>query len=192
MPEKVSKKDKIIQAALKIITKRKNMNFTIREVILDADVNIASVNYYFGTKKKLIQEIERSYMRKLLEIQKILGNTQVPPKERLLLWSQTIYEDVLKNPGLILILNNKLILSEEYDTEIELFIQNHNDSLRSIIREITGIKEEEQINFRVARLNADLIFPLLFMNKFEKIFGFPIQNKILRNKYIDSVIKSIS
>lgn len=58
------------------------MIFTIREVILDADVNIASVNYYFGTKKKLIQEIEHNYMRKLLEIQVILGNTQDTPKKK--------------------------------------------------------------------------------------------------------------
>lgn len=60
MKEKLSKKDKIINAALKIITERGNMNFTIREVVLDADVNIASVNYYFGTKRKLIQEIEKN------------------------------------------------------------------------------------------------------------------------------------
>lgn len=92
---------------------------------------------------------------------------------------------------MILILNSKLILSEDYDAEIELFIQNHNDSLRSIIKEITEITEEEQINFKVARLNADLFFPLLFMNKFEKIFGFSIQDKILRNKYINSVINSM-
>ncbi len=191
MKEKLSKKDKIINAALKIITEKGNMNFTIREVILDADVNIASVNYYFGTKRKLIQEIEKKFIQTLLDFQSILANPQSSPKQQLFEWACTLIEELIKNPGIVLILSNKLILTEQFDENIELFIEENNQYLNSIIKKITGIEDEEQIKLKITIFNADLFFPMLFIKNSEKIFGFSIQDAEIRNKYVKSVIDSI-
>ena len=114
MKEKLSKKDQIINAALKIITKKGNMNFTIREVIMDAEVNIASVNYYFGTKKKLIQEIERKFLQSFIDFQIILKNTQIPPKQRLYQWSSALIEHLINNPGLKFHFTMNLILPKNF------------------------------------------------------------------------------
>jgi len=187
----ISKKDKIINAALKIITEKGNMNFTIREVIVDADVNIASVNYYFGTKRKLIQEIEKKFIQTLLDFQTILTNPQISPKQQLFQWAYTLIEELVKNPGIVLILSNKLILTEQFDENIELFIEENNRYLRTIIKEITGIEDDEQIQLKITRFNADLFFPMLFIKNSEKIFGFSIQDDEIRNKYVKSVIDSI-
>lgn len=191
MKEKISKKDKIINAALKIITKKGNMNFTIRDVILDADVNIASVNYYFGTKKKLIQEIEKKFIQTLHEYNIILKNPKIPPKQRLFKWAYTIIEDLIKNPGIVSILSNKLILTEQFDENMELFIQENTKYLGEIIKEITGIEDEEQIQLRIIRFDADLFFPMLFSKNSEKIFSFSIYDPKILTKYIDLIIDSI-
>lgn len=191
MKEKLSKKDKIINAALKLITKKGNMNFTIREVIIDAEVNIASVNYYFGTKKKLIQEIEKKFLHTFQEFQIILKNTQISPKQRLIQWSYALLEYLVNNPGIVLILTNKLILTEDFDMEYEIFTQDNNRYLSEIIKEITGIEETEQIQLKVIRFNADLFFPMLFVGNSENLFGLPFQDEGTRNKYIKSVIDSI-
>ena len=189
--EKLSKKDKIVQAALKIIAKKGNMNFTIREVILDAEVNIASVNYYFGTKKKLIQEIEKKFMQTLLESQTILTNPQIPPKQRLVQWTETIIGVILKNPGIVLIFSNKLIMTEQFDETVELFFQENNQYLNNLIKKITGIEDEEQLQLKIVQFNAELFFPMLFIKNSEKIFGFSIQDDAIRSKYVKSVIDSI-
>ena len=191
MKEKLSKKDKIINAALKIITERGNMNFTIREVVLDADVNIASVNYYFGTKRKLIQEIEKKFIQTLSDFQSILTNPQLSPQQQLFEWACTLIEELIKNPGIVLILSNKLILTEQFDENIELFIKENNQYLNSIIKKITGIEDDEQIQLKITRINADLFFPMLFIKNSEKIFGFSIKDPEIRNKYVKSVIDSI-
>ena len=191
MKEKLSKKEKIIKAALKIITKKGNMNFTIREVIVDADVNIASVNYYFGTKRKLIQEIEGKFLQTLLDLQTILQNPQLPPKQRLNQWASTLLEDLIENPGIVLIFTNKLILTDQFDETIELFVQENNRYLQSIIEEITEIEDEEQIQLKIIQFNAALFFPMLFLKNSEKIFGASIQDKEFRTKYIQTIINSI-
>ena len=191
MKEKISKKDKIINTTLKLIAEKGNLNFTIREIVLDADVNVASVNYYFGTKRKLIQEIEDKFSKNFTEFESILEDTQIPPKERLLNWANTLIEYLVSNPGIILIMSNKLFLPKDFDSEIELIIQRTNMHLSRIIREITNIKKEEIIQFKLVRLNADLTFPVLFLKDFSNLFGFSFQDKESREKYIKSVIDTI-
>lgn len=191
MKEKLSKKDKIIKAALKIIAEKGNMNFTIREVVLNADVNIASVNYYFGTKKKLIQEIEKKFIQTLLDFQIILTSPQFPPKQRLFKWALTLIEELVQNPGIVLILSNKLILTDQFDENIELFVQENNRYLQTIIEEITGIEDEEQTQLKIIQFNAALFFPMLFIKNSEIIFGVSTQDEEFRNKYVQTIINSI-
>ncbi len=190
MKKIVSKKEKILNAALKLIAEKGNLNFTIREVVLDADVNIASVNYYFGTKKKLIQEIEKKFIGNLLEFQNILKDTQIEPKQRLIKWTSNLFEYMIDNPGLISILNNKLIFAEDIDTTFKLFLQENNKYLAQIIREIASI-EEEIIRFKIVQINASLFFPTIFVNNSEDLFGFSFKDLENRNKYVKSIIDSI-
>jgi len=186
----VSKKEKILNAALKLIAEKGNLDFTIREVVLDADVNIASVNYYFGTKKKLIQEIEKKYIEKLLEIQKILIDTQIKPKQRLVKWTNTLFEYMNNNPGLISIFSSKLFVTEDMDTTLELYLQENNNHLSQIIREITSMGEKI-LKYKLLQLNAGLFFPMIFVNNTEKLFGFSFKDLETRKEYVKSIIDSI-
>ncbi|MHA1347718.1 MAG: TetR/AcrR family transcriptional regulator [Candidatus Heimdallarchaeaceae archaeon] len=190
MKRKISNKEKILNAALKLIAEKGNLDFTIREVVLDAEVNIASVNYYFGTKKKLIQEIENKYIEKLLEIQKILKDTQIKPKERLVAWINTLFEYMLDNPGLISIFSSKLFITESINTTLELFLQENNNYLAQIIREITSI-EEKTLKFKLLQINASLFFPMIFVNNTDKLFGFSFKDIENRKEYIKSIIDAI-
>jgi AcrR family transcriptional regulator len=191
LKEKISKKDKIINTTLKLIAEKGNLDFTIREIVLNADVNIASVNYYFGTKKKLIQEIEKKFSKKYAEYENILKDTQITPRERLLKWANSLTEYMVSNPGVISIMCNKIFLSVDFNSNLELSLQKTNKYLVRIIKEITNINDEEIIQFKLVKLNADLFYPLLFIRDFVKLFGFSIQNHESRRKYIKAVIDSI-
>ena len=191
MQRKPSKKDKILNTTLKIIAKKGNLNFTIREVILDADVNIASVNYYFGTKRKLVEEIEKKIIVTLIEFQKTLFNYLIPPKQRFIQWANTLVDFLLESPGIILILSNKLISTEKFEGNIESFIQDNNKHLAAIIKEITGIEEEEEIRLKVMQINASLFYPLLFIDNSTGMFGISIQDPIIRKKYVKLTLNTI-
>lgn len=190
MPKKPSKKDKILNTTLKIIAKKGNLNFTIREVILDAEVNIASVNYYFGTKRKLVEEIEKKIITTLIEFQEILLNSLVHPKQRLKKWANTLVDFLVESPGIILILSNKLISSDKFEGNIESFIQENNRLLALIIKEITGI-EKDEIQLKVMQINAGLFYPMLFINNSTEMFGISIQDPIVRKKYVKLTLNSI-
>jgi AcrR family transcriptional regulator len=191
LKEKISKKDKIINTTLRIIAEKGNLDFTIREIVLDADVNIASVNYYFGTKKKLIQEIEKKFSENYAEFENILKDTQIDPKKRLLKWVDSLIEFLVNNPGIISIMSNKLFLSTNFDSNLQSFMIETNKLLARIIKEIININDEEIIQFKLVKLVSDLISPMLFLRDFEELFGFSIQDKETRRRYIKAVIDSL-
>jgi AcrR family transcriptional regulator len=191
LKEKISKKDKIINTTLKLIAEKGNLDFTIREIVLDADVNIASVNYYFGTKRKLIQEIEKKFSENYTEFENILKDTQIDPKKRLLKWVDLLIEFLVNNPGIISIMSNKLFLSTNFDSNLQSVMIETNKLIARIIKEITNINDEEIIQFKLVKLNANLICPMLFLRDFEELFGFSIQDKETRRRYIKAVIDSL-
>ena len=51
----ISKKDQIIDKAIKLFGEKGFDNTTIRELCQEAGINIAMINYYFGSKEKLFE-----------------------------------------------------------------------------------------------------------------------------------------
>jgi len=71
----VDKKAHIIQAAIELFAEKGFEGTSIRELAAKADVNIAMINYYFGSKEKLFEtmvEHKAAYVREQLE--GIVGN----------------------------------------------------------------------------------------------------------------------
>ncbi|HHY78235.1 MAG TPA: TetR/AcrR family transcriptional regulator, partial [Clostridiales bacterium] len=52
-------KSRILQYAIDMVGSKGDV--TIRELTETAGVNVASINYYFGSKENLLKEVERHY-----------------------------------------------------------------------------------------------------------------------------------
>ena len=50
-------KEKIIKSAAKLFAKQGFQKTTIKEIARDAEVNIAAINYHFGSKYALIEKV---------------------------------------------------------------------------------------------------------------------------------------
>ncbi|RUO80487.1 TetR family transcriptional regulator [Idiomarina tyrosinivorans] len=63
MSVKRSTKDKIIIAAERLFAEHGFEQTSLRQITAEAEVNLASVNYHFGSKKALIQAVMARYLR---------------------------------------------------------------------------------------------------------------------------------
>ncbi|RKF20224.1 TetR/AcrR family transcriptional regulator [Alginatibacterium sediminis] len=59
---RIATKDKILNTAERLFAERGFTDTSLRLITSHADVNLASVNYHFGSKKELIQAVLRRYL----------------------------------------------------------------------------------------------------------------------------------
>lgn len=52
-------RERLLQAAFEVFAEQGFKNTTVRDICAQADVNVASINYYFGSKQKLYEEVCR-------------------------------------------------------------------------------------------------------------------------------------
>jgi|KBSMisStaDraftv2_1062788.scaffolds.fasta_scaffold00109_31 AcrR family transcriptional regulator len=82
--EKTDKKDQIIHAALELFGKQGYEGTSIRDICQEANVNLAMVNYYFGSKEGLFAAmIERKASAIKDRLQELVNNETMTPQEKI-------------------------------------------------------------------------------------------------------------
>lgn len=97
-----STREKIIDAAGDVFGLRGFKAATIREICKKADVNIASVNYYFQGKEGLYREVARDLIAKTFNRYPVARETEseAPPEKRLRTFIQAVFHRLLAPGGL--------------------------------------------------------------------------------------------
>jgi len=79
-----SVKDRLLDAAEELFCERGFKGTSIRDIAASAGCNIASVNYYFGSKEKLYEEVWRRHLipmrdARIASINKVMSQTEARP-----------------------------------------------------------------------------------------------------------------
>lgn len=106
-----TKKEQILDAALKVAVQKGIANVTVRDVAKEAGVNIAAINYYFSSKKRMLEEMEVLFRDNFREAFTALDVEGLPAEEKLLSWMSGALEYAVHYPGIILLLRDKLLLN---------------------------------------------------------------------------------
>jgi len=98
----ISTEEKIKGAARKIFTKKGFLATTIRDIATEADINIASVNYYFRSKEKLFEFIMDETIGRLFnKIEPVLNDENMAVNEKIELCVGYYIDNVLENPDFV-------------------------------------------------------------------------------------------
>src|SRR5437764_8311955 len=135
-------KGNILDSTLVLIKTEGLENVTLRKIAAFAEVNLALINYYFGSKDKLINEALKVLQASFREAFLILDDLSIPPKERLKTFMIQYVNSVLKYPGLV-----REILESNISFESQIEYKNYMKTMgftkiKDTLKEITG--EEDQ------------------------------------------------
>jgi AcrR family transcriptional regulator len=98
----LSTEEKIKDAARKIFTKKGFLATTIRDIATEADINLASVNYYFRSKEKLFEFIMDETVDGLFnKIEPVLNNEAMAIDEKIKICVGYYIDSILENPDFI-------------------------------------------------------------------------------------------
>lgn len=160
-------KSKIIGATKTLL--KSNPNITVKDIAEASYVNVASINYYFGSKDNLIKIISTEFVNELKEgiIQILKQHTDESELKPLFDDTFKFAKDMVnENLGILYhLLNN--VGNDQGDVLLESFFSNSPfiDQLLTMISIKTGIEDKDRVSVIYIMIFAAIIFPMRFKTK---------------------------
>jgi len=146
MSKRDDKREKLLRIAVEMYGR--DGSFTARDLTSAAGMNIASLNYYFGSKEVLIQEIEQHLLQMFTHEITQVGAAGMTPFDRLSSLLFAVAERLLENPGMTRHFVEMLITGSERIFELMDEAVGRNSMIYSVLRDILveiGVTDEEEI-----------------------------------------------
>jgi len=159
-------KRNILNSTLELIETEGLENVTLRKIATLANVNLALINYHFGSKDKLINEALKELLASFKVFFSILDNLSIPPKERLKTFTIQYVNSVIKYPALVREFLGKGNISFESQVEYKNFMKTMGaNKIKDTLQEITGEKDPNILSMMMMQIHAAIFFPSLMACK---------------------------
>lgn len=188
----LSKKELIVKVTLDIIKHEGFKGVTIRKIALLANVNIALVNYYFGSKDHLLNEAIQVLIHSLKESFLILDNDKIQPRERLKRFLMQYVNIFDQYPFIV----QKILSSEPFKFEspkkfVHFIKVIGLKKMQATIAELSGEHDPETVTIMTSQILGAVFLPPLIEPMYETVTGTPFadreeQIEILLNRYFPS------
>lgn len=189
---KCNSKEKIINATLKLIGEEGFQKVTVRKIASLAQVNVASVNYYFGSKDNAVNEALMYLTEKFMDCFKYLRDKTLPPDERLRCFLMNYADACLQYPDVLRNFISQSMSNYDVPCNYAEFIKKEGiEELRSIFKEIGSEMDDSEAFMRIFQLISCIAFPVLMGNHMEKSWKIDYYNKEIRGRYIDLLLNSL-
>lgn len=191
--ENKTTKEKILHATLEIIGNKGVQHITTRKIAARADVNIAAINYYFGSKDNVVNEALKTFTNKLMRPFNHLDDMTVPPEERLRNFLRSYADSTLEYPDVFRNFIDQIIHNSNLSFEdIEFMKKVGWEKLKILIRHITPTQNDEVLlHMKIFQMFSSLEFPVLMGEKMKNLSQFDYYNRDCRYKYVDLVLQSL-
>lgn len=191
MKELKNIEEKILDRALYLFGKHGSTKVSVRSIIKEAGVNIGAINYYFGTKEKMLLNVKEFYIDNIKKAYSPLYNEELEDEEKVIGCANEIIEYSLRYPG-VLVMNKEAMYAEEKD-EMDIKIlesmKEVNEKLDNVLKNIL-CSEGEEFKFKKTIFISSIVYP--FMDETEEVFDKEIKHcKDKRIEYIKYIINSI-
>lgn len=159
-------KGNILNSTLELIETEGVENVTLRKIATLANVNLALINYHFGSKDKLINEALKELVASFKGYFFILDDLSISPKERLKTFTNQYVNSVIKYPALIREFLGKGNISFDSQFEYQNFMKTMGvNKIKDTLQEITGEKDSNTLLMMMMQIHAAIFFPSLMACK---------------------------
>jgi len=159
----VSTEERIKDAARMIFTKKGFLATTIRDIATEADINVASVNYYFRSKEKLFAFIMEETIQKLFnKIEPVLNDENTSLFQKIEVCVGYYIDQILENPDFPFFMVNEVMAGSTklpMISNIKLLVNSH------FAIQLRALETDGKINFHpmnlVWNISGMIMFPFL-------------------------------
>lgn len=187
-------KEKMIEVTARILREKGFKATTVRTITKEANVNIAAVRYYFGSKEELIGAALEYMMGSLESIVSILDDSRLSPKERLKKYIISYFHLARKHPALFRSISNpsSTEAKETYFIYLNLL---HDQSWEKVIEnmtEITGYTDRRDLELKSMQIFSAVEFPIILESNNKESFISHYTDDSTLERYVDILLDNIT
>lgn len=191
-------KEKIIYATIECIEKEGVQNLTNRKIAKEAGVNSAAINYYFGSKEHLIDEVKKITLKNIFEDKHWEAFCKLDEKnlqkDSLQNFLEHILEGVLNYPNITLFHLESLLHYKGNNDSNDPIIYHFNNFLNNFyegIYDTVSDKKQKYLKYLVIQLWSTLIVQGLLPNFFHNFSSLDLSKNKHRKELIQSLLASL-
>lgn len=160
MRELKSIKEKILDRTLYLIGKRGTVNVPVRAIVQEADVNIGAINYYFGTKEKMLIHVKQFYIANIMTTIVPLEDESLDDQQKLIHYANEVVEYCIRFPGVTVILKNAYETKEDDRKSQEIIDATilMDDKLNKVLERYLD-EDEEKFKIKKMIFMSSIIYP---------------------------------
>lgn len=186
-------RQKMIEATVRILREKGFKSATVRTIAKEADVNIASVKYYFGSKEELIGCALDYMMGTLENIVAFLNDPNLSPRERLKKYFLAYFKLARKHPALF----HSISRPSQEDSKDTYFIYLtllYNQCWDKVIRnvsEMTGVTDSLDLKLRTMQIFSAIEFPIILEANENDSFITQYTDEKTMERYVDILLDGV-
>lgn len=175
--EELSTKQMILKATLDLIEKEGFKEVTIRKIAKLANVNVALINYHFGSKEQLLNEVIQIFVNSLKDSFTVFDDLSLSPKEQIKAFLLQYLQAFRRYPfiGRRLIQEDPVLFNSQMEY-LEFLRAIGLKKFQKVIQEISGEKNQQKLNIMTAQLIGATFLPTLVEPLYEKVTGYPFSD----------------
>lgn len=157
-----TKKEIILDAALRLVSKKNTLDITIREIASEANVNVAAINYYFKSKAQLFMEMDKLFMDNFVDAFKPLTDKELSDEDKLRTWLIKATSYASHYPGMLVYLKDKFMdeNSNDRDIEMKMDLINYISEIRLLFIEVIKPPVDDGDRLFMAFMSS-IVFPFI-------------------------------
>lgn len=187
--QELSTREKIIHATIFCIEREGIQGVTIRKISREAGVNSAAINYYFGTKEKLLDIALRKTLDEMSSMPEEILDAEGPDhRARLQNFFTALMDGILRYPGITRAHLYSTIFEYDYNT---LFVRRFNILLEDLMSKMRGVEAKDKkkdLKITLVQIISAIVLPALmprFVRPFAKV---NFEDAIARKAYVASLM----
>lgn len=191
MERETSIQEKIMLATINCIEKEGILSLTTRGIAKEADVNVAAINYYFGTKEKLVDltfdYIEKDFVKDTLAI---IDNDNSNDESMVRQLLNHIYDGCINYPNLMRAVFYDPFINNRYEGR---FVKIMNSTMEKLHKRLTQNSSESNLKENyliILQMISSSLFLGIFPGYFNVFSKIDLSNQDVRKQYVEDITKN--
>lgn len=186
-------REQILEVTLDFIRREGLASLTIRKIAERAGVNVAAVNYHFGSKEALVTEVLVVLTAGLRGAFAHLADGDAPPRQRLRRFLDAFATALSQHPEVYRQAIGVNLVGGDVQRQYFSFVRSEGlRTLLDTVREATGEADEHKLKLRVIQSVGGLVYPLLVGSFVEEVVGLRLADDAVRREHVSLCLTTLT